>query len=169
MCVCVCVCVCPHCPLCLKQLYKAVDFVFEVPVGTPGWPTGMHEPLLIGVLFHFSAPNHGNSGTHQSCSLLREVCTNFGCSVGGWELCQKMWCGDWYSAKASPSFFAADEEQILRRGQPSLVWLGTTKGRSFSIRVSAWWWGRSTRFVRVWSLHFSEALQTRTNRDVGVG
>jgi hypothetical protein len=47
--------VCPR--LCtslwMKQLYKAADIVFEVPVGTPEWPKEMHEPLLIGVLFPF--------------------------------------------------------------------------------------------------------------------
>jgi hypothetical protein len=47
--------VCPR--LCtslwMKQLYKAVDIVFEVPVGTLERPNEMHEPLLIGVLFPF--------------------------------------------------------------------------------------------------------------------
>jgi hypothetical protein len=37
----------------MKQLYKAADIVFEVPVGTLEWPKEMHEPLLIGVLFLF--------------------------------------------------------------------------------------------------------------------
>jgi hypothetical protein len=47
--------VCPR--LCttqwVKQLYRAADFVFEVPVGFSCWPAAMHEPLLIGVLFPF--------------------------------------------------------------------------------------------------------------------
>ena len=47
--------VCPR--LCgtqwLRHLYKAADFVFEVPVGSTVWPSDMHEPLLIGVLFPF--------------------------------------------------------------------------------------------------------------------
>jgi hypothetical protein len=38
-------------------------------------------------------------------------CANFGCSVGGWEPCQKMRCGDCYSSKASPRFFIADEDR----------------------------------------------------------
>jgi hypothetical protein len=47
--------VCPRlcCPLWIKQLYKAADVVIEIPSGTPGWPAGMHEPLLIGLLFPF--------------------------------------------------------------------------------------------------------------------
>ena len=47
--------VCPR--LCtsqwLRHLFKAADFVFEVPVGTDMWPKNMHEPLLIGILFPF--------------------------------------------------------------------------------------------------------------------
>ena len=48
--------VCPR--LCtsqwLRHLYKASDFVFEVPVGTGEvWAKSMHEPLLIGILFPF--------------------------------------------------------------------------------------------------------------------
>ena len=38
----------------LRQLCKAADIVFEVPVGfSTIWPHDMHEPLLIGVLFPF--------------------------------------------------------------------------------------------------------------------
>ena len=36
-----------------RQLFKCADLVFEVPVGSLGWPSGMHEPLLIGLLFPF--------------------------------------------------------------------------------------------------------------------
>jgi hypothetical protein len=36
-----------------KQLYRASDFVFEVPVGFACWPASLHEPLLIGILFPF--------------------------------------------------------------------------------------------------------------------
>ena len=47
--------VCPR--LCtslwLRHLYKAADFVFEVPVGSHVWSRSMHEPLLIGILFPF--------------------------------------------------------------------------------------------------------------------
>lgn len=36
-----------------KQLYRASDFVFELPVGFSCWTSCMHEPLLIGILFPF--------------------------------------------------------------------------------------------------------------------
>ena len=36
-----------------KQLYKAVDVVFEIPADSPGWPGRLHEPLMIGLLFPF--------------------------------------------------------------------------------------------------------------------
>ena len=31
----------------IKQLYKAADIVFEISPGKPGWPTSMHQPLLL--------------------------------------------------------------------------------------------------------------------------
>lgn len=37
----------------LKQLYKASDIVFSVPVGQSFWEKDMHEPLLIGIVFPF--------------------------------------------------------------------------------------------------------------------
>ena len=47
--------VCPR--LCsslwVRQLYKAADFVIEVPAGFSFWPSEMHEPILIGILFPF--------------------------------------------------------------------------------------------------------------------
>ena len=47
--------VCPR--LCtgqwLRHLYRAADFVFELPLGSDMWPKSMHEPLLIGILFPF--------------------------------------------------------------------------------------------------------------------
>ena len=47
--------VCPRlcCNQWLRHLFKAADFVFEVPVGSSFWGSDMHEPLLIGVLFPF--------------------------------------------------------------------------------------------------------------------
>ncbi|KAI2504188.1 hypothetical protein MHU86_10302 [Fragilaria crotonensis] len=33
----------------LRHLFKAADFVFEVPVGSAMWLTAMHEPLLIAI------------------------------------------------------------------------------------------------------------------------
>jgi hypothetical protein len=34
-----------------KQLSKVVDVLFSVPVGTHIWPFGMHEPVLVGIVF----------------------------------------------------------------------------------------------------------------------
>ena len=52
--------VCPRLmtPEWMKQLYKASDIVFVVPVGSPQWPTEMYEPLTIGLCLPFlrSAP-----------------------------------------------------------------------------------------------------------------
>jgi hypothetical protein len=36
-----------------KQLNKAADFVFTVPVGHSVWPKEMFEPVLIGLVFPF--------------------------------------------------------------------------------------------------------------------
>jgi hypothetical protein len=38
---------------CFRQLYKASDIVFDVPVGTWFWPALMFEPLIIGISFPF--------------------------------------------------------------------------------------------------------------------
>jgi hypothetical protein len=41
------------CGLWQRQLFKASDIVFKVPVGSDIWSKEMHEPLLIGILFPF--------------------------------------------------------------------------------------------------------------------
>ena len=40
-------------PLWMKQVFKAADFVFEVPAGNPFWKIDMHEPVLIAIVFPF--------------------------------------------------------------------------------------------------------------------
>ena len=40
-------------PMWLRQLYKASDIMFTVPLGAPGWPNEMLEPLIIGISFPF--------------------------------------------------------------------------------------------------------------------
>ena len=47
--------VCPRLFLSMwrKQLDKACDLIFSIPVGAIGWPVEMCEPLLIGVYFLF--------------------------------------------------------------------------------------------------------------------
>ena len=71
--------VCPR--LCtsqwLRQLYKAADCVFEVPVGTEMWSREMHEPLLIGILFPFISVKpwqlRGTPKMHAVGRQLRQV------------------------------------------------------------------------------------------------
>ena len=36
-----------------KHLHKVADIVVSVPVGHPAWPTDMHEPLTMGIVFPF--------------------------------------------------------------------------------------------------------------------
>jgi hypothetical protein len=72
--------VCPRlCTLLwMKQLYKASDVVFEIPSGTPGWPTHMHEPLLIGRLFPFLRHSPWQlRGTPKIHAMGRELCSLF--------------------------------------------------------------------------------------------
>ena len=38
-------------PLWMRLLYKVSDFVFQLPLASPHWPSSMHEPLFIGILF----------------------------------------------------------------------------------------------------------------------
>jgi hypothetical protein len=47
--------VCPRLmtPQWLKQVHKACDIVFVVPIGSPGWPTHMFEPLVMGICFPY--------------------------------------------------------------------------------------------------------------------
>jgi hypothetical protein len=47
------VCPCLMTPQWLKQVHKACDIVVTVPIGSPGWPTHMHEPLILGICFPF--------------------------------------------------------------------------------------------------------------------
>jgi hypothetical protein len=36
-----------------KQLYKAADIVFVLPIGTTFWPSNRFEPCLVGLCFPF--------------------------------------------------------------------------------------------------------------------
>jgi hypothetical protein len=36
-----------------KQLYKTCDLVFDIPIGSSCWPTNMHEPVVVGIVFPF--------------------------------------------------------------------------------------------------------------------
>ena len=68
--------VCPR--LCtsqwLKQLYRAADIVFELPLGFSCWPVSMHEPLLIGIVFPFiSCSPWQIRGTPKMFAMGREL------------------------------------------------------------------------------------------------
>ena len=62
-----------------RQLYKAADIVFDVPVGSSCWPVEMYEPLIIGIIFPFlSKPPWQLRGTPKMFYLgrrMREVWT----------------------------------------------------------------------------------------------
>jgi hypothetical protein len=47
--------VCPRLmtPQWLKQLYKASDIVFVLPLGSSAWPSEMFEPCVVGLIFPF--------------------------------------------------------------------------------------------------------------------
>ena len=87
--------VCPR--LCttqwVKQLYRASDFVFEVPVGCSIWPAEMHEPVLIGILFPFlSVPPWQINGTAKMYAMGWELRKVFEDSeLGAWSLLCKLW------------------------------------------------------------------------------
>ena len=40
-------------PQWLKQLYKASDIVFVLPLGSSAWSTEMFEPCVVGLIFPF--------------------------------------------------------------------------------------------------------------------
>jgi hypothetical protein len=68
--------VCPRLcmPMWRRHFFKAADLVIEIPPGFAFWPTEMHEPLMIGILFPFirSAPWQ-LQGTPRMYSVAREV------------------------------------------------------------------------------------------------
>jgi hypothetical protein len=68
--------VCPRLmkPEWFRQLYKASDIVFDVPVGSPCWPVNMFEPLIVGILFPFiSKPPWQLRGTPKMFYLGRRM------------------------------------------------------------------------------------------------
>lgn len=87
--------VCPR--LCttqwVKQLYRAADIVFEVPVGFFCWPASMHEPLLIGIVFPFlSVKPWQIRGTPKMYAVGRELRRVFAESeVDARDLLRKLW------------------------------------------------------------------------------
>jgi hypothetical protein len=75
--------ICPRLmkPEWFRQLYKAADIVFDVPVGTACWPSSMFEPLIIGIAFPFiRAPPWQLRSTPKMFKL-------------GWQL-RRVWAGE---------------------------------------------------------------------------
>ena len=64
-------------PLWMKQVFKAADLVFELPVGHPAWEIDMHEPLLIALFFPYIRVKpwqlRGTPRMYQMGSELRRV------------------------------------------------------------------------------------------------
>ena len=61
-------------PKWLKQLWKACDVVLSVPAGSPGWPSDMYEPVLIGICFPFlSFQPWQFRGTPKMFSMARKL------------------------------------------------------------------------------------------------
>ena len=87
--------VCPR--LCttqwVKQLYRAADIVFEVPIGFSFWPASMHEPLLIGLVFPFISVKpwqiRGTPKMHAVGRELRRVFQESGMDPR--DLLRKLW------------------------------------------------------------------------------
>ena len=77
----------------MKQLYRAADIVFEVPVGFFCWPASMHEPLLIGIVFPFlSVKPWQIRGTPKMYAVGRELRRVFAESeVDARDLLRKLW------------------------------------------------------------------------------
>lgn len=76
-----------------KQLYRASDFVFELPVGFSCWPSCMHEPLLIGILFPFlSVQPWQIKGTAKMFAVGRELRKVLeGSEMGTRDFLRKFW------------------------------------------------------------------------------
>lgn len=129
-----------------KQLYRTADIVFELPVGFSCWPTEMHEPLLIGILFPFlrvkpwqikGTPKMFAVG-RQLRGLLQESEMESGNILRKlWSLCGDLpsmpstWCGSCYSSDDSDGFFIAtgdtprsginDEDRLMSGWVPRKV------------------------------------------------
>ena len=77
----------------VRHLFKAADFVFEVPVGTDMWPSDVHEPLLIGILFPFiSVKPWQLRNTNKMLAVgmqLRQVFQDK--DVDAWHLLRQFW------------------------------------------------------------------------------
>jgi hypothetical protein len=101
--------VCPRLmkPEWFRQLYKAADIVFDVPVGAAFWPAPMFEPLIIGIAFPFiSAPPWQLRSTPKMFKL-------------GWQL-RRVWAGEEMDSRDLLYEFLL-EYQRLRTMPPDVV------------------------------------------------
>jgi hypothetical protein len=58
----------------LKQIFKAADIVFQVPIGCPFCPQEMFEPLTIGLCFPFiSSPPWQLRRTTKMLAVVRQM------------------------------------------------------------------------------------------------
>ena len=86
-------------PLWMKQLYKAADIVFELPLGHPVWSRDLHEPLLNALVFPFIRNKpwqlRGTPKMYDMGSRLRRVFQDETVDAGDllrkfWEQCQRL-------------------------------------------------------------------------------
>jgi hypothetical protein len=102
-----------------RQLYKAADIVFDVPVGADCWPSDMYEPLIVGIVFPFLRhPPWQLRLTPKMFSLARDLrglwegptvgpgdfLRIFFWSTKGFAPCHQMWCGGCYSSSPNVQF-----------------------------------------------------------------
>jgi hypothetical protein len=80
-------------PVWIKQVYKAADFVFEIPAEKSFWPSEMHVPLLIAIVFPFLRNKpwqlRGTPKMYEMGSQLRKVFQDE--EVDSRDLLRKFW------------------------------------------------------------------------------
>ena len=108
-----------------KHLNKVSDIVLSLPVGHPAWPSNMHEPLTVGLVFPFiryrlwrlhisplilDLEKHLRSVWKANPSAKGFFCADFGASRGSWQVCRRSWCGRCYTAPVELKFQIAQPE-----------------------------------------------------------
>lgn len=89
-------------PLWSRLFFKLCDFHFRIPAGSPRWPSGMHEPLWIGIALPFIRHRPWTwEGTCKKCLLPVKAmggifCANFCDSRNGFPACRSVWHEECY-------------------------------------------------------------------------